>query len=122
MNIKKHIVILSPGFAESEQDSTTIPALQIFIESLKKLNPHFIIQIIAFQYPYKSQAYHWKGLVVHPLNGRNSKLKKPFLWRKAWLKLKEINREKPIDILHSFGLVNVLGLEKYLHQNITSNL
>lgn len=104
MKSKQHIVILTPGFAESETDSTTIPALLTYLRSLKKINPDFRIKVISFQYPYKSKKYTWDNITVFPLNGRNSKLKKVLVWKKAWAHLKEIHSEKPITCIHSFWL------------------
>lgn len=104
MSAKKHIVILTPGFSSSEEDSTNIPALQVYLESLKKLNRAFDIKIIAFQYPNKTQEYLWRGITVYPLNGRNKKTNKILVWKKAWSQLKLINKHKPIDHIHSFWI------------------
>lgn len=101
---KQHIIVLTPGFAESETDSSTIPALLTYLRSLKKLNPDFSIKVISFQYPFKLKKYTWNNITVFPLNGRNSKLKKILIWKKAWVLLKKIHSEKPITCIHSFWL------------------
>jgi len=74
--ITQHIVFLSPGFAQNEQDTTTIPAIQIYLKVLKQLHPELKITIIAFQFPFTTEKYKWFGCEVIPLNGRNLKSKK----------------------------------------------
>jgi glycosyltransferase involved in cell wall biosynthesis len=97
------LVILSPGFPADESDSTCIPPQQVFVASLKKLNPALEIVVIAFQYPYKTQPYAWKGVQVIPLNGRNKgKLHRLFTWTRAWRILKKLNKQKNILGLLSF--------------------
>lgn len=100
----KHIVFLTPGFAQNEQDTTTIPAIQEYIIALKKEQPELKITIISFQFPYTTKAYNWQNCSVIPLNGKNKKYKKIHIWNKAYQTLKKINDENPIFILHSFWL------------------
>lgn len=102
--ITQHIVFLSPGFAQNEQDTTTIPAIQIYLKVLKQLHPELKITIIAFQFPFTTEKYKWFGCEVIPLNGRNLKSKKIYIWRKAYHILKKINAELPINVVHSFWL------------------
>ena len=53
MNDKqKTFVILTPGFAKDEADSTCIPTQQNFVRALKELYPQLNIIILAFDYPY----------------------------------------------------------------------
>ena len=103
-SIIKHIVFLTPGFAKNKQDSTTIPAIQIYIKALKSQQPELKITIIAFQFPFTNEKYKWFGCEVIPLNGRNSKLKRIFIWKKVFTILNSLNKENPISILHSFWL------------------
>lgn len=100
----KHIVILTPGFPKEESDTTTIPALQIYIKALRINKPQYHINIITFQYPFTTKKYNWFGATVFPLNGRNKKHKKLFIWRKAKKLLKKINQKESINIIHSFWL------------------
>ncbi len=71
---KKHIVLLTPGFSESEEDSTTIPALQIFVKALLVNNPQYSLKIITFQFPFTSKKYNWFGAEIIPLNGKNKRI------------------------------------------------
>lgn len=100
----KHIVFLTPGFAQDEQDSTTIPAIQEYIIALKKAQPNLKITIISFQYPFSKKTYNWHDCSIIPLAGKNKKYKKIPIWNKAFQVLKDINDTNPISILHSFWL------------------
>lgn len=100
----KHIVFLTPGFAQNEQDTTTIPAIQEYIIALKKEQPKLKITIISFQFPYTKKSYNWHNCNVIPLNGKNKKFKKIQIWNLAFQTLKKLNAEHPISIIHSFWL------------------
>ncbi len=102
--IDKNIVILTPGFPKNEADSTTIPALQLYVKALKEKQPSYNIKVITFQFPFTSKKYSWFGIDIFPLNGRNSRLKKILVWNKAAQLLKQFHREKKIDVIHSFWL------------------
>lgn len=99
-----HIVFLTPGFAPNEQDTTTIPAMQVYLKALKNGLPETQITIIAFQYPYKKEVYNWNGCQVIALNGGNKIFQRIFIWQKAFQILKALHRKNPISILHSFWL------------------
>lgn len=100
----KHIVFLTPGFAQNEQDSTTIPAIQIYIKALKANNPEIKITIISFQYPFVSLPYTWFGCDVIPLNGKNKHVKRPLLYRTSLKLLSQLHKKLPIHFIHSFWL------------------
>lgn len=100
----KHIVFLTPGFAQNEQDTTTIPALQEYIFALKKEQPEIKITIIPFQFPFTKSSYDWHNCHVIPLNGKNKKWKKILIWNSAFQSLKKLNKKQPISIIHSFWL------------------
>ncbi|MFY7988473.1 MAG: glycosyltransferase [Flavobacterium sp.] len=100
----KHIVFLTPGFAQDEQDTTTIPAMQEYIKTLKQELPNLKITIISFQFPFTKKAYYWHDCSVISLAGKNKKYKKIQIWNKALQVLKKINEENPISIIHSFWL------------------
>ena len=99
-----HIVFLTPGFAQNEQDTTTISAIQTYVKSLKKRLPELKITIITFQFPFITERYIWFGCTVIPLNGGNKKHKKLITWKRSLQKLKQLNKENDIDIIHSFWL------------------
>ncbi|WP_046743949.1 glycosyltransferase family 4 protein [Kordia zhangzhouensis] len=103
-NPNLHIVFLTPGFAVSEEDSTTIPALQVFLKSIRNALPKSKLTIITFQFPFIKKTYGWHGMEVISLNGQNKRLKKLQTWRKATKTLQRIHKKQPIDVIHSFWI------------------
>ncbi len=99
-----HIVFLTPGFAESEADSTTIPALQVFLKSIRTALPNAKLSLLAFQFPFTKKTYDWHGIEVIPLNGQNKRLRKLRTWRKATKTLKKLHKTQKIDTIHSFWI------------------
>ncbi len=96
-------VILIPGFAKSEADSTCLPSQQSFVKLLKQKYPALNIIVLAFQYPFSTTAYDWHGCRIIPFGGRGrSKLYRLLLWRRVWKKLKQINSVNNITGLLSF--------------------
>jgi glycosyltransferase involved in cell wall biosynthesis len=101
-SVTKHIVLLTPGFPQSESDTTCIPALQIFAAHLSQMQ-NYTVSVITFHYPATLSKYNWNGIPVYPL-GSASRLAKPLLWRKARITLEQIHAENPITAAHSFWL------------------
>ena len=97
-----HIVILTPGFPESETDTSCIPALHLYAKALLDYTG-YEITVVSFHYPKKKSAYAWNGIQVYTL-GSSSFISKIVLWHKAYRFLKQLNRKKPITALHSFWL------------------
>jgi len=101
---QKHIVFLTPGFATSEKDSTNIPALQVYLKSLKETQPNLKISLLSFQFPFSNKTYKWHGITIIPLNGKNKYYKKLWTWYKALQTLKKIHNVTPISTVHSFWI------------------
>jgi glycosyltransferase involved in cell wall biosynthesis len=100
---EKTLVILTPGFAANESDTTCIPMQQSFVRVLKKNYPQLNIIILAFQYPYFKKRYKWFDVTVIPFSGRNKGgLSKLLLRRKVKDALKAINNTNTITGLLSF--------------------
>ncbi len=94
---QKTLIILAPGFAASESDSTCLPLLQTILKSLKETFSELNIVVLAFQYPHRKGSYMWKGIEVISFDGRNrKKLYKPILWRRILNKLQQLNRDNNI--------------------------
>ncbi len=103
MTKRKTLVILTPGFAKDEADSTCIPLQQSFLLSLKKNYPHINIIILAFQYPYHTNTYEWHGMTVIPFNGlKKRRLQKLWLRKKIMVALKRIRSEYTINGILSY--------------------
>ncbi len=102
---EKCFIILSPGFAASENDSTCLPMQQQFVKTLSELYPHLSVVVLAFQYPYHEKTYCWHNITVQSFNGRNKGgIPKLFLRQKTETALKKISKEKQIIGLLSFWL------------------
>lgn len=71
MSKQKTLVILSPGFPKSEEDSTCLPLQQCLVKAIAELYPFLKVVVLAFQYPYHKIPYQWKGISVVPFDGRN---------------------------------------------------
>ncbi|WP_420571734.1 glycosyltransferase family 4 protein [Kordia sp.] len=100
----QHIVFLTPGFTPSESNSTIIPALQVFLKSMRNALPKAKLTILTFQFPFSEEIYDWHGIEVIPLNGQNRRLKKLRTWRKAKKTLKKLHKAQKIDLIHSFWI------------------
>src|SRR5437764_14468144 len=97
------LIILSPGFPSNEMESTCLPPQQVFVRSLKKSYPELEITVVTFQYPFRSDDYQWNGVRVISLNGRNKgNVNRLWLWMRAWMILKKLNRKNNLVGLLSF--------------------
>lgn len=97
------LVVLSPGFPENEQDTNCLPALQIFVKTIKQHYPKLNIVVIAFQYPFIPINYDWFGIKVFAIGGKNkSRIFRLVTWVKALLILKKLNSEFKLIGLLSF--------------------
>jgi len=100
---KKTLVVLTPGFAKDEADSTCIPTQQSFIRTLNKAYPYINVIILALEYPYSSSKYDWFGNSVFSFNGRNvGGLPRLVLRQRVRRALKKIHAANKIDGLLSF--------------------
>jgi glycosyltransferase involved in cell wall biosynthesis len=99
------LLILSPGFAASEADTTCLPAQQAFVLALKQEYPNLHIIILSFQYPFKPGEYLWNGVKVFAFGGRSKGgLYRLLTWLRVWLRLRKLHRQYTIVGLLSFWL------------------
>ena len=104
-NRKKALLILSPGFPESEADTTCLPPQRVFVRALKAENPELHIIVLSFQYPFFAAEYDWHGVRVISFGGRSrGKLFRLNTWLKVWRALGLLNKEYQIMGLLSFWL------------------
>lgn len=98
-----NILILTPGFPSSEQDTTCIPFLQDFVLELKTQVGSENIRVISFQYPYTRGQYVWNGIKIYSAGGRNKKaLNKWLTWRRV---MQQANQWITANtVIHSFWL------------------
>ncbi len=111
MNIK-HIVFICPAFPDSEEPSTWVPYIQVFLRNFKQQYPTLNIRLIAVHFPKQKSHFFWHGIEVFSLGGQLKKLpKRIFIWKALWEQLKAIHQKVPIDIIHNFWVTDlgVLG-------------
>jgi glycosyltransferase involved in cell wall biosynthesis len=114
----KHIVIITPGFPKDENDDNCIPPLQEYLLKFKSIYPSHQITVISLHYPFTKKRYEWNGISVISLGGRNSSIKKPLLWYKIINEAKKINKNYPVDIIHSLWLGECAMTGNYLSKKI----
>ena len=103
MSDKNTFVILSPGFPESEHDSTCLPMQQSFVKVMARMYPSIRIVVLSFQYPYHRNTYRWFDVKVIPFNGRNrGGLTRIRLRKQIDAALTAIHNERPIAGILSF--------------------
>jgi glycosyltransferase involved in cell wall biosynthesis len=103
MNPQNTLIILSPGFAANEEDTTCLPAQQVFVKALNRNFPSLQIIILAFQFPRVKKRYKWFGNDVISFNGADRrKFFRVLLWIRVHRVLKKLNRQNNIIGLLSF--------------------
>jgi glycosyltransferase involved in cell wall biosynthesis len=100
------LVILVPGFATDEQETTAFPSLQLFLNNLLKEYPGIKISVIAFHYPFAERHYNWKGMDVYSAGGNKWKTGKLRTWYRVLKHLFRIRKTSGIDIVHAFWLAD----------------
>jgi glycosyltransferase involved in cell wall biosynthesis len=97
------LVLLSPGFAADEHDSTCLPLQQELVLAMNRQFPGLEIILVAFQYPYLATPYTWNSNRVIALGGRNKGgLRRLFTWAKAWRAMRRLRRERTLIGILSF--------------------
>lgn len=100
---QKTLIILSPGFAKDENDSTCLPPQQVFVKAFKKNAPSLQIIILAFQYPFFKKQYTWFGNIIISFNGQDKRgICRLLLWLKVYRKLNRLKKLYEIAGILSF--------------------
>ncbi|GAB3904877.1 glycosyltransferase [Mucilaginibacter boryungensis] len=99
------LVILTPGFPESEADTTCLPLQQALVKAIKEDHPGINPQVLSFEYPFKARNYTYHGVPVQAFGGRNKgKLFRLYNWLKVWMALTKLKKDYEIIGLLSFWL------------------
>jgi glycosyltransferase involved in cell wall biosynthesis len=98
--MRSAFLILIPGFAKDETDTTCLPFAQSFIRAINHHYPELEVIVVTLDHPRSSGSYNWYGNKVIPLNGEQLK-PRPLLWLKLYRLLRKLYREKPL-----FGVLN----------------
>jgi hypothetical protein len=102
------LVILSPGFAADEHDTTCLPLQQELVLAMNRQFPGVEIILIAFQYPYRANTYTWNGNRVIALGGQNKGgLRSLLTWARAWRTMSRLRKERTLTGVLSFWVGNV---------------
>ncbi|MDP9041295.1 MAG: glycosyltransferase family 4 protein [Bacteroidota bacterium] len=102
MNIET-LIILTPGFAKDEKDTTCLPFLQNFVVELNEQFPSLKVSVLAFDYPFSKGAYRWNRNQIISFNGwRKRKFAKIVKWLIIYIRLKRIKRNN-----HVVGLLSL---------------
>ncbi len=99
-----NLIILTPGFAADENDTTCIPGLQDLVQAYKRLYPEMHLHIIALHYPFRVGEYLWNGIPVYAAGGQNSKARKLRTWWRVLSRIRALHSREPNTVLHSFWL------------------
>lgn len=113
----KAFIILTPGFAASENDSACLPLHQNFVRALATLHPQIKICVLSFHYPFRKDIYDFSGATVYSFNGRNRKgITKFLLRKKAFRSLEEIYRANEVIGILSFWVGECALVGKHFAQ------
>ncbi len=103
MERNKTLVIITPAFPANERESYWVPSQQLMVKALQKNYPQIHFFVLTFFYPYQETSYLWNGVDTTSFNGiQKRKLRRIFLWRSAWKKLKDIHNKFDIIGILSF--------------------
>lgn len=93
----KTLILLTPGFAENEADTTCIPSHQNMVKALNRCYPHLRVIVLALHYPFTAGTYEWHGNTVISLGGKNCRRFKwlRVLW-KGWRQLKQLRKDNNV--------------------------
>ncbi|HMH33102.1 MAG TPA: hypothetical protein VK543_08720, partial [Puia sp.] len=108
------LVILTPGFPESESDSTCLPSQQLFVGALNKIYPRLKIVVLSFEYPFRKSTYIWKGNQVFSYHGwKKGRLEKIRTCFAVWNRLRKLRRENKVIGLLSFWCTECAWIGKH---------
>ncbi len=109
-----HLLIFTPGFPSSEEDTTCLPAVQQFLLSFQQQYPEIHITVVSLHYPFTSLPYKWNKINIYPINGRNKAglLRGVTIW-KAMRRARSIHKHNKVDAVLSFWLTDAALAGKY---------
>ena len=98
---QKTLLILTPGFPESERDTTCLPAQQQFVKSVQAEFTEVQIIILTLQYPEFPARYFWNHIRVISFGIRSGFYQK-LRWTRVWRELTKIYKQTRIIGILSF--------------------
>lgn len=104
-----------PGFPESEEDTSCLPAIQNYVAAFCAARPDLDVHVIAFQYPFFRREYAWKGATVHALGGRNRRhLMRLPTWARAVRLFSRLAERADVKVIHTFWLTECSRVGQWL--------
>lgn len=115
----KHILFITPGFAKDEGDSSSVTYFLNYLKELRVFAPNLEISIIALDYPFEADQYTWYGCRVfaYGLFGK-SRIGKLKQVPKIINAIKNLHKNKEIDIIHSLWLNHATILAQYVSRKL----
>ena len=102
---RKHILIVTPAFPESESKSHSVVYFSNYIKAYSHENPQHKISIISLQLPAERKNYKYFDIDVFALGTYGqAKWKKIKTWQKIMKLAQEINEKNKISIVHALWL------------------
>lgn len=94
------LIIISPGFPKDVDDTTCLPAQQLFVKTLNRIWPELKVIVVALQYPRHAKQYIWHGNEIIPFNGLSyGKILRPVLWWRVSRRLEKVHNKKDTGVL-----------------------
>src|SRR6185312_10164402 len=114
---RKAVVLITPGFAADEQDTTWVPVLQQYVSGFSKLRPDIELRVIALHHPHEQKHYKWHGVNVYSTGGRGKLFLRLLVFRRIIKELDRIRKEFGISVIHSYWLTDAtLIAQRYCKQ------
>jgi glycosyltransferase involved in cell wall biosynthesis len=112
---RKTLVILTPGFAENEADTTCLPAIQMLVRSINEVAPALNVIVLAFHYPFFTATYQWHNNTVICLGKkkRPRKLRLLWSWTAVWRQLRALIKTNDVISLLSCFCTEAALVGKY---------
>ena len=97
------LIILTPGFPSDEQDTSCLPAQQVFVRALNRVFPELRVMILSLEYPHREDSYSWFGNTVMALGGwKDGKVSKLKTLMVVWRRLASVQRGNSVVGVLSF--------------------
>ena len=112
------LIIISPGFPKDVDDTTCLPAQQLFVKTLNRIWPELEVIVVALQYPRHAKQYTWHGNKIIPFNGLSyGKLLRPVLWWRVNRRLEQVPTTKDTGILSFWYADTALVGKRFARKN-----
>jgi glycosyltransferase involved in cell wall biosynthesis len=110
----QHLLVFSPGFPSSENDTTCLPAVQQFLLAYKEVFPDCHISVISLHYPFARSIYTWQEVNVQAIGGSNKNgIRRGFTITRAIAAARKVHKVQKVDAVLSLWLTDTALTGKY---------